>query len=456
MHVKLIGRFVVPALNEGCRALVPGGNSQTLRRFIERQTLPKSPHGLAFILLLGLMVALPGFTIDMALPALTDTALSLGVPTHSAGLTISCFMISFGISPLIYGPISDRYGRKPVVTFGCIILIIAGFGCVFAPSLPTLLVFRIIQGLGAGAMPLSIVIARETFDESVVRQKLSYIVMAIYVSPITAPSIGAALLSIGNWRFIYAVLTALAILLLIGIIRGLDNGSRSSSTGRVSVSSILRDYRVVLGHPVARAYILATTASFGVSAAYLTGSALFFVQIAGMSPNQYGTIFGLTALASIGGAFVDGRLSARGISFFHIWPIGFAIWASVSLVLLTMTLTGWMPVPLVIALFATMTFSGGMIAPGMMQGALQQLPQIAGTVSATSNSLLMISGSIFSGLTTILFDGHTALSMTGVMAACSIVCGIFSWMAVRQSWQSSREVIQPVNDLAEPRSVGSE
>jgi DHA1 family bicyclomycin/chloramphenicol resistance-like MFS transporter len=381
------------------------------------------------------MATLPGFTIDMALPALGNTALSLGVPVHSAGLTISSFMISFGISPLIYGPMSDRYGRKPAVTLGCIIFVIAGIGCVLAPSLPTLLAFRIIQGIGAGAMPLSIVIARETFDASVVRQKISYVVMAIYVSPIIAPSIGAALLSIGSWRFIYAVLATLGILLLIGVVRGLESGSPSTPAGRVSVSSIIRDYRDVLSHPIARAYILATAASFGVIAAYGTGSALFFVQIVGMSPNQYGTIFGLTALASIAGAFVDGRLSARGVSFFRIWPIGFAIWASVSWVLLTMTLTGWMPVPVVIALFGTLTFSGGMIAPGMMQGALQLLPRMAGTVSAASNSLLMISGSLFSGLTTILFDGHTALSMTAVMAFCSVVSGIFSGIAVRHTAQ---------------------
>ncbi len=395
----------------------------------------KSPGGIAFILLLGLMATLPGFTIDMALPALANTAVSLGVSTHSAGLTISSFMISFGIAPLIYGPVSDRYGRKLLVTFGCIIFVIASIGCVLAPSLTALLTFRIIQGIGAGAMTLAIVIARDTFDESVVRQKISYIVIAIYISPIVAPSTGAALLSMGSWRFIYAVLAALGILLVIGVVSGLENDSPGTSAGRVSVSSILKDYRFVLSHPIARAYIIATAASFGVVAAYGTGSALFFIQIVGMSPNRYGTIFGLTALASIGGALLDSRLSARGVSFLYTMPIGLAVTASVSLTLLTMTLTGWMPVPVVAALFAVMTFSGGLIAPGMMQGALQQLPQMSGTVSAASNSLLMISGSLFSGLTTILFDGHTSLSMTGVMAFCSVASGIFASMAIRHTLQ---------------------
>ncbi len=402
--------------------------------------MPKPSGGVAFVLLLGLMAALPGFAVDMALPALANTAASLGVPTHSAGLTLSSFMISFGIAPLIYGPVSDRYGRKLVVTFGCIIFVIAGIGCVFATSLAGLLTFRIIQGIGAAAMTLAIVIARDSFDEAVVRQKISYIVIAIYVSPIAAPSAGAALLGLGSWRYIYAVLAALGILLLIGVWSSLEGGSRGNSTGRVSVSAILGDYGCVLSHPVARAYIIASAASFAIVPAYATGSALFFIQIVGMSPNRYGTIFGLTALASIAGALVDSRLSARGISALYTLPIGLAIMASVSLALLAMTLMGWMPVPFAIALFAIMTFSGGLIAPGMTQSALQQLPQMAGTVSAASNCLAMISGSLSGGLTTILFDGHTTLSMTGVMAFCSVVAGIFLWAAIRHTWQ--RAVVQ--------------
>ena len=97
----------------------------------------RKPAGtIAFILLLGLMASLPGFGVDMALPALANTAASLDVPTPSAGLTISSDMISFGIAPLIFGPVSDGWGRKPVVTFGCIIFVIAGIGCVLASSLP--------------------------------------------------------------------------------------------------------------------------------------------------------------------------------------------------------------------------------------------------------------------------------------------------------------------------------
>jgi DHA1 family bicyclomycin/chloramphenicol resistance-like MFS transporter len=399
------------------------------------QTLRRPAGAIGFILLLGLMASLPGFGVDMALPALADTAASLGVPTHSAGLTISSYMISFGIAPLFFGPVSDRWGRRPVVTFGCIVFVLAGIGCVLSSSLPLLIIYRIIQGIGAAAMTLAIVIARDSFDESVVREKISYIVMAIYVSPIAAPIAGAALLGLGGWRTIYAVLVAFGIMLLVGVWFGLHESPRRGAAERLSLPALARDYGRVLSHPAARAYMTAAAASFGVVAAYATGSSLFFIQIIGMSPDRYAVIFGLTAAASIGGAFLDSRLSARGISPIYPLSIGLAIVASASFTLLVMALVGWMPVPVAVALFGTITFSGGMVAPGITQGALQQIPQMAGTVSAASNCLAMTAGSLSSALTAVLFDGRTALSMAGIMTFCSFATLVSLWIASRHAGQ---------------------
>jgi MFS transporter, DHA1 family, multidrug resistance protein len=404
--------------------------------FLPREQVLRKPAGtIAFILLLGLMASLPGFGVDMALPALANTAASCDVSTPSAGLTISSYMISFGIAPLIFGPVSDGWGRKPVVTFGCIIFVIAGIGCVLASSLPILITYRIIQGVGAAAMTLAIVIARDSFDDNVVREKISYIVIAIYVSPIAAPIAGAALLRLGGWRCIYAILAALGVTLLIGVRFGFDEDPRRGSADRLSFLALVKDYGRVLSHPVARAYMVAAAASFGVVAAYATGSSLFFIQIVGMSPDRYAIIFGLTALASIGGAFLDSRLSARGISPLYPLSIGLVIVVSASSALLVMALIGWMPVSIAVSLFATITFSGGMVAPGITQGALQQMPQMAGTVSAASNCLAMTAGSLSSALAAVLFDGRTALSMAGIMTFCAFLALISFWTASRHVGQ---------------------
>jgi len=109
---------------------------------------------MAFTLLLGFLVALPSFGIDMSLPALTAMGAALRVAPAQAGLMMSLFMFGFAVAPLFYGPASDRYGRKPVVLFACTLFVIAGIGCVLASSLPILITYRIIQGVGA-AQPIA-------------------------------------------------------------------------------------------------------------------------------------------------------------------------------------------------------------------------------------------------------------------------------------------------------------
>jgi DHA1 family bicyclomycin/chloramphenicol resistance-like MFS transporter len=398
-----------------------------------KQLLRDSVGAIAFIMLLGLMASLPGFGVDMALPAFADTAAYLGVPTSYVGLTISSYMISFGIAPLILGPVSDRHGRKAVVTFGCTIFILAGVGSALASSLALLITYRMIQGIGAAAMTLALVIARDSFVETVVRKKISYIVMAIYISPIAAPIVGAALLGFGGWRSIYAALVALGVALLIGVRFGLDDDPRRNPVGRLNLLAVVGDYGRLLSHPIARAYMAVAAASFGVVAAYATGSSLFFIQVKNMSPDQYALLFGLTALASIAGAFLDSRLSARGISPLHPLWIGLTIVVLASSSLLAMALIGWMPVPAVVVLFMTITFGGGIAAPGITQGTLQQLPQMAGTVNAATNFLAMTAGSLSSAFTTLLFDGRTGISMAGIMTFCAFLSLICFWTASRHA-----------------------
>src|ERR1700730_10696899 len=161
---------------------------------------------MAFTILLGFLVALPSFGIDMSLPSLTETGEALGVSPAQAGLMMSLFMIGFAVAPLFYGPASDRYGRKPVVVFACMLFIIAGIGCALARSLPTLLMWRVVQGTGAGAsMTIALAMIRDLFEGRAARTKLSYVAIGTTIVPMIAPTAGAALLAIDGWRVIHAV-----------------------------------------------------------------------------------------------------------------------------------------------------------------------------------------------------------------------------------------------------------
>ena len=141
------------------------------------------PTSVAFTLLLGFLVALPSFGIDMSLPALTSMGAALGVAPKRAGLMMCLFMLGFAVAPLFYGPVSDRYGRKPVMVFACTLFAIAGIGCAFARSLPTLLVWRVVQGAGAGvSMTIALAIVRDLFEGQAARARLSYVAIATWSS----------------------------------------------------------------------------------------------------------------------------------------------------------------------------------------------------------------------------------------------------------------------------------
>src|SRR5712664_638088 len=380
------------------------------------------PASMAFTLLLSFLVALPSFGIDMSLPALTETGAALGVAPAQAGLMMSLFMLGFAVAPLFYGPASDRYGRKPIVVFACMLFIIAGIGCALAQSLPTLLMWRVVQGAGAGAsMTIALAIIRDLFEGQTARTKLSYVTIATMIVPMIAPTAGAALLALGGWRLIHAVLAGVGLLLLLTMLLGFAESARIDPANRLVPSVIARNYLRVLMHPLCLGYILVNAAAFGALFAYVSGSSLFLINVIGLRPEQYGLVFAATSLGVMAGAFINSRLSARGVLPFYPLMAGLVLAAVSTTLLLAMTLSDWMPLPLVISLLVLGTLAFGLIAPNAMQGAMQPLPQIAGAAGAATGCIQMTMGAVASGLVSALYDGHSALSMIALMALCSLL-----------------------------------
>ena len=162
-------------------------------------------------------------------------------------------------------------------------------------------------------------------------------------------------------------------------------------------------------------------AAFGALFAYVSGSSLFFIGVVGLGPGQYGLVFAVTSLGIMAGAFLNGRLGARSVPPLFALTAGLLLGAASTTLLLAMTLAGWMPLPLVITLLVLGTLAFGLVAPNAMQAAMQPLPEIAGAASAATGAIQMAMGAAASGLVAALFDGRSALSMTLVMALCSLL-----------------------------------
>jgi DHA1 family bicyclomycin/chloramphenicol resistance-like MFS transporter len=403
------------------------------------------PASFAFTLLLGFLAAVPYSGIDINLPALASTGATLGASPSDVGLTMSAFMLSLAAAPLVYGPVSDRFGRRPVVVFGVALFVVASLACAVAQSLPELLICRFVQGVGAANTATTVAIIRDLFDETTARARIANVVVAINVVTVIAPTAGAELLVLGSWRLIYATQAGVGVLLLAAVVLGFAESARIDPATRMVPAAVVRSYLRVLAHPLSLAYILVGAASGATVFAYVTGSSLFFISVRGLQPSQYGLIFSACSAAVMGGALLDGRVGRRGISPAQVLVIGLALIAAASTALLAMTLAGWTPAFLVAALLLAVAFAFGMTMPNVMNATMRFLPDIAGTVGAAAGSIQMTAGAVASGLVSVWFDGKSALSMAVVMAACSLLGLAAYWLLARPAERSihSQEVEVP-------------
>jgi MFS transporter, DHA1 family, multidrug resistance protein len=318
------------------------------------------------------------------------------------------------------------------------LFIIAGIGCALAHSLPSLLMWRLVQGAGAGAsMTIALAIIRDLFEGQTARTKLSYVAIATTIVPMIAPTAGAALLALGGWRFIHAVLAGIGLLLLLVMLLGFAESARVDPANRLAPSVIARNYLRVLMHPLCLGYIFVNAAAFGALFAYVSGSSLFLINVVGLRLEQYGLVFAATSLGIMGGGFINSRLNAWGVQPGYPLTVGLGLAAVSSMLLLAMTLADWMPLPLVISLLVLGTLGFGLIAPNAIQGAMQPLPQIAGAAGAATGCIQMTMGAVASGLVAALYDGHSALSMTALMALCSLLALVSYLLLARPASASS-------------------
>jgi MFS transporter, DHA1 family, multidrug resistance protein len=389
------------------------------------------PSSFAFMLLLGFLAAVPYSGIDINLPALAATGATLGVSPSQVGLTMSVFMLSLAVAPLVYGPVSDRFGRKPVIVFGVGLFVAASLACTAAQSLPALLIFRFVQGIGAASTAMTFAIIRDLFNEATARAKIANMVVAINVVTVIAPTAGAALLTIGGWRSIYAAQAGIGALLLLAVMLGFAESARLDPATRFAPEIVIRSYVRVLMHPVSLAYILVGAAGGASVFAYVTGASLFFIGVAGLRPDQYGLIFSACSAAVMGGALLDGRLGRFGVSAASVLTIGLTLSAAAGVALLAITLAGWAQPAVVAMLLMAVALAFGMTMPNIMNATMKPLPDIAGAVSAAAGSIQMTAGAAAGGLVAVLFDGRSALSMSAMIAGSSLLALILYWLLAR-------------------------
>jgi DHA1 family bicyclomycin/chloramphenicol resistance-like MFS transporter len=396
-------------------------------------------HSLPFTLLLGALATLAAFATDMGLPVLAETAASLGVTPGRAALTLSVFMAGFALGPLVLGPLSDHFGRRPILLAGCAMFAVFGALGAFSTSLGGLLIWRFLMGTGAGGCQvLVLATVRDLFVGTEARVKQAYVNLAGGVAPIIAPTLGVAIAAAGGWRAIYAALAAGGIVLFALVALRLGE-SAPRRAGALTVRDTLASYARVLRNPVSLGYALVVALNFGCLFAYVSGSSLVLIELLRVSRAVYGYLFACTAFGLMVGAFATARLTRRGVPHERLIVGGFVLIVGTALALLALTLAGRLTVSVLVPLGVVNFVGQGIVRPNAALGALEPMPEIAGIASAVLSGLQMVSGAAASAVVATFFDGRSALAVTGTMAACSVgAAAVYAGLVRRAERRSAR------------------
>jgi DHA1 family bicyclomycin/chloramphenicol resistance-like MFS transporter len=379
--------------------------------------------GIAFAVLLGVQAALPPLSIDMPLPALVSVMHTLHTTPSLAGLTLSLFMAGFAVSPLVYGPLADRYGRRPLLLGGLTLFVLGGLGAASAPSIGVLLITRLVQGAGAGAgMTLAFAIVRDVFEGKAAQIRLAAIAVVGNVAPIVAPTIGAMLLGWIGWRGIYGVTALMGVLLLGAVGFGLaETLPRRNRARAVTPAALARDWAIVLGHRGAITHILVNGLGFGWMFAYVTGSPLLFLGEMHLPAAIYAGLFACTGSGIVAGALLNARLADRGIGSETLLRAAILGAVAATLVLVALTATHReVPLLALMPLLVLATGFFGLATPSASHGALDPMPELAGIAGGLLTSVQMLGGALASLLVSLLFPLFGASAMSGVMAASAL------------------------------------
>ncbi len=398
-----------------------------------------APSSFLFVVLMSLLGALSAFATDMSLPATEPMARDLAATPGGIGLTLSAFMASFAISPLVYGPLSDRFGRRPVALIACLIYLVGSSGCVLAGSLPALLAWRFVQGIGGGARPLALAIIGDHFQGAAAREKMSYVSALGLLAPLLAPTIGAGLLHIGDWRMIYAFLAVTSALALALVWLRLGESLPPERRSALSARAIAGHYLGAFRNRQSTAYTIIAVAMFGVIFSYVSGSPLVMIGAFKLTPALYGLTFALNSSGLLVGNLLNARLNAARVAPTALLGGGLLLVAANTGVLFALTWAGTARVELFLPpLFLCMV--GCAIAnTNAIQMAIEPLRHIAGTASAAVVSAQLGFGALAGFLVAACHDGRTARSTVSVMAVFGFL-GLAAFLLRRAGLPPSRSV----------------
>ncbi len=380
-------------------------------------------------LVLGLLSAVSPFAIDMYLPAMPAIEAELGAGVAGTQATITAYFLSFGLAQLIYGPLADRFGRKPPIYAGLGIFLFGTILCALAPDINWLIAARFVQGLGGAALmvvPRAIIRDLHTGPEAT--KLMAMIMLVISVSPMLAPLAGSGVIAVAGWRAVFWLIAAASLVSLALLTFAQRETLAPENRAPIAPRALLRGARVLLTDPAFMGLTLVGGLGIASFFVFLTSAPFVYTGVFGLSPTGFSVAFALNAIGFFAASQAAGPLGARvGMPSVVLW--GASGFAAFSAVLCLVALIGGATLVLVVGLLFLANACLGLVIPSTMVMALDPHPDIAGLASSLGGTLQMVIGALAVTLASPFFDG-SALPMVTAIAVCGLGAALVAgWVA---------------------------
>lgn len=337
------------------------------------------------------MSALGPLALNIFLPSMPGLAQQFEVEYGTVQLTLTLYLIGLSLAQLVYGPLSDRHGRRPVLLWGLALFLLGSLICTLAPSIEVLMLGRMLQAIGGCAgLVLGRAIVRDLYDRDRSAAMIGYVTMAMTLAPMLAPALGGYLDIWLGWRSSFAFCSLAGAAVMLWVVLVLPE-TLAPGGGGEGFSGLLRGYRDLLRSPTFCGYAFQTAFTSGMFFAFIAGAPFVVVTVLGLPPSSYGLWFVVVSAGYLAGNFLTGRFSVR-------FGVDRMIAAGATIALLgiaAQAVIGWfglLSLPAIFLPMAIVALSNGLTLPNGTAGAVSVNPRAAGAAAGLSGALQMLTG----------------------------------------------------------------
>ncbi|MGW3114104.1 multidrug effflux MFS transporter [Streptomyces sp. NPDC001091] len=403
----------------------------------EAAAVERRPRGVLVTFLLGALTATTPLAMDMYLPSLPEVTRTLHAPAATVQLTLTACLAGMALGQLVVGPMSDRWGRRRPLLTGLAVYLVATALCAFAPTVETLVAFRLAQGLaGAAGIVIARAVVRDLYDGVAMARFFSTLMLISGVAPIVAPLIGGQILRVTDWRGVFVVLTGIGAVLTALVWLRLPETLPPAERHRGGVKESLRTMRALLADLPFTGYLLTGGFAFAALFAYVSASPFVVQEVYGASPQTFSLLFGLNSVGLVTAGQINGKLLVGRVRLDRVLASGLAVIALAASALLLMATGVFGEVglaPVAAALFVLMS-AMGFTMPNTQALALLRTRHAAGSASALLGTTSFLIGAVASPLVGIAGEG-TAVPMAVVQLAAALVAG-GCFMGLCRPWKA--------------------